>query len=154
MEATKVILNGVPRLQADGRMVSPGFGRLQQPNYWAVEKLDQFMDIGYDLFFVQLGELGAARGCWDGEDGYDYRQDEAHIRAIIEKYPVCRLIMFLGGKPPVRWQKNHPEEMILQEDGKRLETLEPYAQLYAQALEDFIQNNPYQFFNFYDMWHG
>lgn len=121
MNVQRVIKNGIARLEADGKPVSPGFGRLQQPNYWAVEKLDQFMDLGYDLFFVQLGELESASWCWDGENGYDYRQYEIHLRAIIEKYPVARLILFLGGKPPARWQKNHPDEMILQKDGKRLD---------------------------------
>lgn len=142
MIARRVDRDGISTLRIDGKEVSPGFGRLQQPNYWAVEKLDQFMDLGYDLFFVQLGELGDASWCWDGEGGYDYRQYELHIRAIVEKDPAARLILFVGGKPPARWQGNHPDEMILREDGKRLDIAnagsEPWIADSTEAVRRFV----------------
>lgn len=120
MKAIKKIENGTPILEIDGRPPSPGFGRLQQPNYWALEKLDQFLKPGYNLFFVQLGSLNSCGWCWDGGDGYRYEQYEILMQSIIEKKPDSRLIPFLGGRPPSRWQKNHPNDMILTESGKRL----------------------------------
>ncbi len=121
MHVQRVMIRNVPRVSMDGTAMQPGFGRLQQPNYWAREKLDDFLHLGFDLFFVQLGELGDASWCWNGEDIYDYRQYELHLRAILEKHPGARFIPFVGGKPPARWQSNHPDEMILREDGRRLD---------------------------------
>lgn len=36
--------------------------------------------------------------------------------------------------------------------GRKEETFAPYVQEFADALEDFCQKEPYQFFNFFDMW--
>ncbi|OQY17932.1 MAG: lipid A biosynthesis acyltransferase [Desulfobacteraceae bacterium 4572_35.1] len=36
--------------------------------------------------------------------------------------------------------------------GRRPSAFTPYAQRYAAILEDYCQDNPYQFFNFFDMW--
>jgi predicted LPLAT superfamily acyltransferase len=36
--------------------------------------------------------------------------------------------------------------------GKSPENCAPYAQIFAAALERFCRENPYQFFNFYDVW--
>ncbi|MDR1044413.1 MAG: lipid A biosynthesis acyltransferase [Candidatus Adiutrix sp.] len=36
--------------------------------------------------------------------------------------------------------------------GRDLESLRPYAQDFVQVLNEFIEEEPYQFFNFYDMW--
>ena len=36
--------------------------------------------------------------------------------------------------------------------GRKAETFRPYAAEFAQTLEDFIQESPYQFFNFFDLW--
>jgi predicted LPLAT superfamily acyltransferase len=36
--------------------------------------------------------------------------------------------------------------------GKNPESCAPYAQIFAVALERFCRENPYQFFNFYDLW--
>lgn len=36
--------------------------------------------------------------------------------------------------------------------GRRPEAFVPYAQRYADTLEKYCQKNPYQFFNFFDMW--
>ncbi|MCK5347844.1 MAG: hypothetical protein KAJ25_00555, partial [Desulfobacula sp.] len=36
--------------------------------------------------------------------------------------------------------------------GKKKENYKPYVQEFVTSLESFIQENPYQFFNFYDMW--
>ncbi len=36
--------------------------------------------------------------------------------------------------------------------GKKPANLQPYAQLFADALEKYVADYPWQFFNFYDMW--
>lgn len=36
--------------------------------------------------------------------------------------------------------------------GRKNQAYQPYAQTYAGLLEAYTQRNPYQFFNFYDMW--
>jgi predicted LPLAT superfamily acyltransferase len=36
--------------------------------------------------------------------------------------------------------------------GRRPEAYQPYAQQFAQALEAYVAERPYQFFNFYDLW--
>jgi predicted LPLAT superfamily acyltransferase len=36
--------------------------------------------------------------------------------------------------------------------GRRTHEYRPYAQRFASALESFVLDNPYQFFNFYDLW--
>ncbi len=36
--------------------------------------------------------------------------------------------------------------------GRKAELFAPYAAEFAAALEDFCQRNPYQYFNFFDMW--
>lgn len=108
---------GHPELLIDGARPSPGFGRLQQPNYWAREKLEQFIAPGFDLFFVQIGELDTLGWCWDGRGGYDYRQYELHIDGILRKKPDARLILFLGGRPPYAWQQAHPEDLVLKPGG-------------------------------------
>ena len=38
--------------------------------------------------------------------------------------------------------------------GRRAEAYRPHAQAFATMLEDYTQKNPYQFFNFYDMWNN
>ena len=110
--------NGHPELQIDGLRPSPGFGRLQQPNYWAREKLDQFFAPDFDLFFVQIGELDTLGWCWDGRGGYDYRQYELHIDSILRKKPNARLILFIGGRPPYAWQQAHSDELVLKPGGQ------------------------------------
>jgi len=40
-----------------------------------------------------------------------------------------------------------PEEL-----GRRAEAYRPYAAQFAEALEQFVAEHPYQFFNFFDMW--
>lgn len=37
--------------------------------------------------------------------------------------------------------------------GRKSEAYRPYAQAFADLLEGYTQRNPYQFFNFFDMWH-
>ena len=99
--------------------IGPGFGRLQQPNYWAVEKLDQFMKPDYDLFFTQIGEIDTSGWCWDGEGGYDYSQYEHHLKRILAKKPDSKVILFLGGRAPYAWQRDHEQDLVLLESGKR-----------------------------------
>ena len=99
--------------------IGPGFGRLQQPNYMALEKLDQFMVPDYDLFFTQIGEIDTTGWCWDGEGGYDYSQYEYHVKRIVEKKPGSRVILFLGGRAPYAWQRDHEEDLVLLESGRR-----------------------------------
>jgi hypothetical protein len=99
--------------------IGPGFGRLQQPNYWAVEKLDQFMKPDYDLFFTQIGELDTLGWCWDGEGGYDHAQYEYHVGRILAKKPGSKVILFLGGRAPYAWQRDHQEELVVLENGTR-----------------------------------
>lgn len=125
MEAILSTQRGQPELLIDGRRPSPGFGRLQQPNYWALEKLDQFFAANLNLFFVQIGELDTLGWCWDGGDGYDYSQYEIHIAAILAKKPDARLILFLGGRPPYRWQKDHPGELVTGVDAVRTNIASP-----------------------------
>jgi predicted LPLAT superfamily acyltransferase len=36
--------------------------------------------------------------------------------------------------------------------GNNVQAYAPYAQRFASALEGFVRENPYQFFNFYDLW--
>ncbi|UFS69372.1 lysophospholipid acyltransferase family protein [Geomonas sp. RF6] len=36
--------------------------------------------------------------------------------------------------------------------GRRGEAYRPYAEEFVRALEEFVEERPYQFFNFYDMW--
>jgi predicted LPLAT superfamily acyltransferase len=36
--------------------------------------------------------------------------------------------------------------------GRKAEAYRPYAGQFSQALEQFVADHPYQFFNFYDMW--
>jgi predicted LPLAT superfamily acyltransferase len=36
--------------------------------------------------------------------------------------------------------------------GKKSERYAPYAQLFADCLENFVQEHPWQFYNFYDLW--
>ena len=125
MEVILTQRNGSPELLVDGQRPSPGFGRLQQPNYWAREKLDQFFKPDFNLFFVQIGELDTAGWCWDGEGGYDYRQYELHIEGIIAKKPDARLILFLGGRPPYAWLRNHPEDTVTKLDGTQTNMASP-----------------------------
>ncbi|MGL1862106.1 MAG: lysophospholipid acyltransferase family protein [Pseudodesulfovibrio sp.] len=40
-----------------------------------------------------------------------------------------------------------PEEL-----GRRTDNYQPYAQQFAQGLEEFVAKHPYQFFNFFNMW--
>ena len=98
--------------------VGPGFGRLQQPNYWAVEKLDQFLRPDYKLFFTQIGEIDTLGWCWDGQGGYDYSQYEHHIGRILAKKPDSHVILFLGGRAPYAWQRDHSGDLVLLESGK------------------------------------
>ncbi|MCE1229358.1 MAG: lysophospholipid acyltransferase family protein [Firmicutes bacterium] len=36
--------------------------------------------------------------------------------------------------------------------GRRVEAFRPFAQAFSHALEEFVAEHPYQFFNFFDMW--
>jgi len=36
--------------------------------------------------------------------------------------------------------------------GRKAETFQPYAEEFSAALEDYCQDHPYQFFNFFDLW--
>ena len=36
--------------------------------------------------------------------------------------------------------------------GRKAETFAPYVQEFADALDEFCRREPYQFFNFFDMW--
>jgi hypothetical protein len=130
--------------------VGPGFGRLQQPNYWAVEKLDQFFKPDYDLFFTQIGELDTLGWCWDGEGGYDYSQYEYHVGRILAKKPGSRVILFLGGRAPYAWQKNHPEELVVREDGVRTNIPSPHSPRWiadtteaVRRLAAYFETSPY-----------
>jgi predicted LPLAT superfamily acyltransferase len=37
--------------------------------------------------------------------------------------------------------------------GRSAKAYLPYALEFVEALEQFVSEHPYQFFNFYDMWH-
>jgi predicted LPLAT superfamily acyltransferase len=37
--------------------------------------------------------------------------------------------------------------------GKHQEKYKPYVETFVNSLESFIKDHPYQFFNFFDMWH-
>jgi len=36
--------------------------------------------------------------------------------------------------------------------GRNVQKYEPHAQLFAQCMERFVEEFPYQFYNFYDLW--
>jgi predicted LPLAT superfamily acyltransferase len=36
--------------------------------------------------------------------------------------------------------------------GRSASAYRPYAEQFSQALEQFVAENPYQFFNFYNIW--
>jgi hypothetical protein len=121
-----------------------------QPNYWAREKLDQFDRPAYNLFYVQLGEMDSSGWCWDGLDGYDYRQYDLHIASILDKRPDAKLNVFLGGKVPYQWQLKHPEEMILREDGVRTNLASPSSERWIEdsceavrRLVEHYENGPF-----------
>jgi hypothetical protein len=117
MQVTLRTRNQSPELIFDGERPSPGFGRLMQPNYWALEKLDQYERPRYNLFFVQIGEMESSGWNWDGEDGYDYRDYDAHLERILAKRPDARLNLFLGGRVPYLWQVTHRDDLVRREDG-------------------------------------
>jgi len=124
--------------------IGPGFGRLQQPNYMALEKLDQFMETGYDLFFTQIGEIDTIGWCWDGEGGHDYSQYEHHVTRILEKKPDSRVILFLGGRAPYAWQRDHSSELVVLESGKQTNVPSPHSPRWiadtTEAVRRFVEH--------------
>lgn len=42
---------------------------------------------------------------------------------------------------------------IPHQKGRHGEEFRPYVEEFARALEDYVQDHPYQFFNFFDLWH-
>ncbi|MFP4144088.1 MAG: beta-galactosidase [Phycisphaeraceae bacterium] len=144
MEVTRKIRNGSPELSLDGSRPSPGFGRLMQPNYWAVEKLDQFFRPDYNLFYVQIGELDTFGWCWDGLDGYDYTQFDILLDQLLQKKPDSRFNLFLGGRVPYQWQLRYPGEMVLLESGKRTNIASPSSPVWledsTEAVRRFVEH--------------
>jgi beta-galactosidase len=118
----RVILepDGTPELYIDGQRQTRVWSRLNEPGYFAPEKLDQYAGTGIDIFFT-CNNNKAASG-WDGRDHVDFGHYDAHLRAIIAKKPDIKLILYWGfaDGAPYLWRKDHQDELVLTDRGIRI----------------------------------
>ncbi len=75
----------------------------------------------------------------------------AYKLASIAQKPLVILYSHKSG--PDRYSLNIPDILhVPAKPGKKKEHYQPYVKQFVTSLECFIEENPYQFFNFYDMW--
>jgi hypothetical protein len=142
--------NGVAEIFLDGKLYGRGLGRLADPGFEAVNKLEQYGPAGIQLFITSLFEPNIF--CWDGRDGYDYETYDSHLKALVEAKPDIRLILYLGGRAgtPYLWCRDNEEELILLHNGVRLRlgsfASEKWRRDSTEAIRRFVEhmeNGPY-----------
>ncbi len=75
----------------------------------------------------------------------------AYKLASISQKPIVILHSYKSG--PDTYKIILPQIILVPPKlGKAKENLYPFANTFVQSLETYIQDHPYQFFNFYDMW--
>lgn len=75
----------------------------------------------------------------------------AYKVASVTGAPVAVLLSYRTGPGSYRMVLAR-EIRVPGKTGRGSAALQPYVAQFAEALEDYVGEHPYQFFNFYDMW--
>ena len=111
--ARVVRVNGVPRLEVDGKLFS-AHAMMPSPyasNAEATQSCRDFAASGVKLFSNIFWTRGGYLPWWKGEGEYDWSLVDARFRAMIAAAPEGRVFPRLKMDPPEWWSKAHPEEM-------------------------------------------
>jgi hypothetical protein len=96
-------------------------------------EMAHFADRKVDCFFVQIGQAETpepsdffATPLWIGDDvtstpALPFRlPPDEQAETILSDHPAATIIVRFGLHEPISWQKRHPDELFVDEDGKRL----------------------------------
>ncbi len=112
-----------------------------------VLKKDEILCIMGDRIFGNI-DLSLKMDFLNGKALFPY---SAYKLASISQKPVVILHSYKSG--PDTYKIILPQIIqVPPKLGKAKENLYPFANTFVQSLEAYIQDHPYQFFNFYDMW--
>ena len=137
--AKVVRVNGVPRLEVDGKLLS-SHAMMPSPyvsNADATRSCRDFAACGVKLFSNIFWTRGGYLPWWKGEGEYDWSLVDARFRAMIEAAPRGRVFPRLKMDPPEWWSKAHPGEMQhdLVKPGSAL-----WRDLRRRMLNDFVEH--------------
>ena len=142
--AEKKVVNGVPELFINGKEDSRVWARLDAPHDMALEKIKQYDGAEIDFYITTSHENITV--CWDGADGYDYREYEVHLQRLIENHPNIKLVLFVGipNGAPYKWSNKYPEEMAETHTGEKIKLPSMASQQFRKdfhvALAKFIEH--------------
>ena len=108
-----VRVNGVPRLEVDGKLFS-AHAMMPSPHASNAEvtlSCRDFAASGVKLFSNIFWTRGGYLPWWKGEGKYDWSLVDARFRAMIEAAPDGRVFPRVKMDPPEWWSKAHPQEM-------------------------------------------
>jgi hypothetical protein len=112
MKARVVKIQGIPRLEVDGKPLD-GAANLDFPGEYAIEKLLQYQGTGINTFLVTNSAKPYMYG-WEGDDDYRYDAYEGELHKLLRRQPDARFFLYVGGRPgaPYRWCKAHQDQLV------------------------------------------